>query len=223
MLLLGNIHRYLPVSTMSRAAIRKENPGPKAPVALPPRERILAAARALFYARGIRAVGVDEIAAHASTNKMTLYRHFESKDLLVAEYLRGLARDADSVWTELARTHPADSLAQLRGWVEMMSGHMCDADNRGCPLANAAVELPDKEHPARQVIEEHKCHQREQLARLCRQAGFQEAERLADEIFLLLEGARVSMQSEGPKGPGTRVGKMLCALLTSSPRVQIQA
>lgn len=37
---------------------------------------------------------MDEIAASAATNKMTLYRHFESKDLLVAEYLRGLARDA---------------------------------------------------------------------------------------------------------------------------------
>lgn len=202
---------------MSRAAVREDcaQSGPAAP---PPRERILLAARELFYARGIRGVGVDEIAARASTNKMTLYRHFESKDLLVAEYLRGLARDADSVWSELARAHPGDALAQLRGFVELMAGHMCDPDDRGCPLANAAVELADKLHPARAVIEEHKSHQRERLTLLCREAGFQEPERLSDEIFLLLEGARVSMQSEGRKGPGTRVGEMLCALLRSSPR-----
>ena len=47
---------------------------------IPPRERILDAARDLFYSRGIRCVSVDEIAAAAQTNKMTLYRHFESKD-----------------------------------------------------------------------------------------------------------------------------------------------
>jgi AcrR family transcriptional regulator len=184
----------------------------------PPRLRILAAARDLFYARGIRAVSVDEIAAAAQTNKMTLYRHFESKDLLVAEYLRQLAQEADSVWAGLARAHPGDALAQLRGWVEHIAGHMEDCGNRGCALANAAVEIPEKHHPARAVIEAHKTHQREQIAALCGNAGFREPGRLADEIFLLLEGARVNMQSVGPGGPAARVGEMLCSLLRSSPR-----
>ena len=58
---------------------------------IPPRERILAAASDLFYRLGIRAVGVEAIAEAAGTNKMTLYRHFDSKDELVAEYLRCLA------------------------------------------------------------------------------------------------------------------------------------
>jgi AcrR family transcriptional regulator len=184
----------------------------------PPRERILAAARRLFYARGIRAVGVDEIAAAAQTNKMTLYRHFESKDLLIAEYLRTLAREADLLWADLAQAHPADALAQLRGWVERIARMMADPGNRGCALANAAVEIPEKDHPARAVIEEHKTHQRTHIAALCRAAGFHEPEKLADEIFLLLEGARVNMQSVVGPGPGTRVGEMLCALLRSSPR-----
>jgi AcrR family transcriptional regulator len=59
---------------------------------LPPRQRILAVARDLFYERGVRAVGVDEIAEAAGTNKMTLYRHFASKDLLVAECYDALPR-----------------------------------------------------------------------------------------------------------------------------------
>ena len=79
-----------------------------------PRERILRAARDLFYGRGIKAVSVDEIAAAAHTNKMTLYRHFTSKDLLVAEYLRSLSHQYDAVWEEVARTYPGDPLAQLR-------------------------------------------------------------------------------------------------------------
>jgi len=183
-----------------------------------PRQRILMAARDLFYSRGIRGVSVEEIAAMARTNKMTLYRHFESKDLLIVEYLRGLAGEADTLWHELARTHPADPLAQLSGWVHRIGSAMADPVDRGCALANAAIEIPEKGHPARAVIEDHKNHQREHIAALCGEAKFLEPERLADEIFLLLEGARVNMQSVGACGPGTRVSEMLCALLKSRPR-----
>ena len=204
---------------MSRAgAIKKEAGNPARGGVTPPRERILQAARELFYARGIRAVSVDDVAVAAETNKMTLYRHFASKDLLVAEYLRSLAREADGMWEDIARTHPDDPLAQLRAWVERLSKLMAESGDRGCALANAAVELPEKDHPARAVIEEHKSHQREHIAALCRAAGFVKPERLADEIFLLLEGARVNVQSVGHDGPGTRVGEMLCALLKSSPK-----
>jgi len=92
--------------------------------------------------------------------------------------------------------------------VERMGQMMAQSGDRGCALANAAIELPEKDHPARAVIEEHKTHQREHLASLCRAAGFEKPERLADEIFLLLEGARVNLQSVGREGPGTRVGEM---------------
>src|SRR5438132_13777396 len=114
-----------------------------------PRARILAAASELFYRHGIRAVGVDTIAEVAETNKMTLYRHFASKDELVAEYLRCLAEKANASWEKLAAQHPRDPRAQLRAWLEEMADHLESGDERGCPLANAAVELPDKDHPAR--------------------------------------------------------------------------
>ena len=77
---------------------------------LPPRARIIAAARELFYRHGIRAVGVEAIADAAGTNKMTLYRHFESKDALVAEYLRGLAEEKHDIWTALEAAHPESGL-----------------------------------------------------------------------------------------------------------------
>src|ERR1044072_1992218 len=84
---------------------------------IPPRERILAAARDLFYRQGIRAVGVEAIAEAAVTNKMTLYRHFESKDALVAEYLRCLASEVDEIWRELERKHPGNPRKQLFAWL----------------------------------------------------------------------------------------------------------
>ena len=186
---------------------------------LPPRERILAAARALFYARGIRAVSVDEIAAAADTNKMTLYRHFESKDRLIAEYLRELAAQADSFWDEAARAHPGDARAQLEAWLDRLCQSMSDPENRGCALANAAVEIREKSHPGREIIEQYKRGQREHIATLCRDAQFRDSEKLADEIYLLLEGALVNMQSMGCEGPCRRSRDVLRTLLEAhSPK-----
>jgi AcrR family transcriptional regulator len=175
---------------------------------LPPRERILAVAADLFYRLGIRAVGVDAIAEGAGTNKMTLYRHFGSKDELVAECLRRWAAESNLLWDEIDAAHPGDARAQLHAWLTAMAAHLADSDQRGCPLANAAVELPEKDHPARRVIEESKTAQRDRLARLCRSAGSTQPQILADELFLLLEGSRVSAQSMGPEGPGTRFVRM---------------
>jgi hypothetical protein len=85
-------------------------------------------------------------------------------------------------------------------------------------MCNAAVELPDKGHPARRVIEAFKTAQRDRLARLCRAAGAPQAELLADELFLLLEGARVSVQSVGPEGPGARFVRMAQATIADHVR-----
>src|SRR5437762_9404692 len=94
------------VSTATSAADRQGSSSP-------PRERILAAARDLFYRHGIHAVGVDAIAEAAATNKMTLYRHFASKDLLIAECLRRLAAAFDATWDENAKAYAGDPSAQL--------------------------------------------------------------------------------------------------------------
>ncbi len=168
---------------------------------IPPRERIIAVARDLFYRHGIRAVGVEAIAEAAGTNKMTLYRHFDSKDQLVAEYLRGLAAEKGDVWAALEAAHPGDPRAQLQAWLVEVANNVSDPKSRGCALANAAVELPEKGHPARCVIEQCKQSSREGLATLCRRAGVEQPELLADQLFMLLEGAMVCTQSTGHEGP----------------------
>ena len=182
---------------------------------LPPRERILAAARELFYRHGIRAVGVDAIAEAAGTNKMTLYRHFSSKDELVAACLAQLAERDDARWQALGEAYPGNAKGHLLGWLQLLQENVlaAGAGERGCPFANAAVELPDKDHPARRVVEAHKNKRRESIYTLCREGGFSEPERLADEIFLLLEGAFVCLQSMGPQGPASRLISMAQALI----------
>lgn len=172
-----------------------------------PRDRILESARDLFHRNGIRAVGVDAIAEAAGTNKMTLYRHFTSKDDLVAECLRGVASDAEALWRDVELCHPDDKLAQLRAWVRAVSDCVI-VDGRGCDLANAAIELTEIGHPARRVVEDFKTAHRDRLARLCRDAGVGRPELLADTLSLLLEGARVSRQSVGANGPSAQFTEM---------------
>ncbi len=193
-------------------AITKLKAAEEAP---PPRERILAAASDLFYRQGIRAVGVEAIAEAAGTNKMTLYRHFESKDELIAEYLRRLAACSEKTWDELARQYPNDARKQLVAWLKSIGEHINNPKERGCALANAAVELPEKHHPGRCVIEKHKQGERDRLVKLCKQAGASKPEMLADELFLLIEGARVCAQSMGQEGPAARLGRMGEAIIAS--------
>src|SRR4051795_1836525 len=107
---------------------------------IPPRQRILEAADDLFRRVGIRGVGVETIAEAAGTNKMTLYRHFGSKDELILEYLTYKGKKSEEIWAEIERTNPGDPVAQLYRFLEHAARFIVE-DERGCDLANAAVEL----------------------------------------------------------------------------------
>jgi AcrR family transcriptional regulator len=192
----------------------------------PPRARILKAARELFYRNGIHTVSVDAIAEAADTNKTTLYRHFESKDELVAECLRALGREFDAAWAEIERAHAGKPRDQLLAWLRFIAEFKLGTNERGCAFANAAIELADANHPARRVIEENKSRHRDLFIELCRKAGLRDPELLADELFLLCEGARVTLQSLGPRGPAERLAEMfqiLVAAHTSSDTARKRA
>src|SRR5438270_12156433 len=103
----------------------------------PPRERILAASGDLFQRQGIRAVGVEAIAEAAGTNKMTLYRHFESKDELIAEWARGIIARKEGVWDELSAKYPDDPRQQLIEVSERVASKLAEVERRGSMLADA--------------------------------------------------------------------------------------
>lgn len=167
-----------------------------------PRDRILSAARELFRRHGIRGIGVDAIAGLANTNKMTLYRHFGSKDELVVECLREIADETNTLWDSLESENPGDPLAKLKAWLRQ-AGALGGTDGRGCSIANAAIELAGENQPARNLIAGFKLEQRDRLAKLCRDAGAVAADILADTLTLMLEGAQVSSQAIGLGGPSS--------------------
>src|SRR5213082_2103495 len=108
------------------------------------RDRLIAAAERLFYAEGIRAVGVDRLCADAAVSKRSLYQHFTCKDDVVTAMLHAKAAEA-------AAQLPQDSLSprqRILGVFEALDRAAESPDFRGCPFVGAATELKDRDHPA---------------------------------------------------------------------------
>jgi AcrR family transcriptional regulator len=168
-----------------------------------PRDRIIDAARDLFRKHGIRGIGVDAIADAADSNKMTLYRHFGSKDDLIVACIEKAAGEAQIFWEALEAAHPGNARAQLKDWVKR-AGDYVTVDNCNCELIDAAAQLVESDHPARRVIEEIRKGHSRRLTQLCRDAGVVEAELLVDALTLLIEGARVNWRYAGPAGASAR-------------------
>jgi len=185
---------------------------------IPPRQRILEAADDLFRRIGIRGVGVEAIAEAAGTNKMTLYRHFESKDELIAEWVRGIVEKKEAELGAITAAHPGDPEAQLVDWSRRVAKKFAEAEERGSALGNALAELPEADHPARKVIDEHRVREHAWVLRACREAGFPEADLAADQFYMLLEGAKACVQCIGLKRVGEHLMRSVDALIAARKR-----
>jgi len=160
----------------------------------PAGRRVWDAANSLFYERGIRAVGVAEIAATSGVAKPSLYRNFESKDGLVVAYLNEHSASDLHIVTEARAAHPDDPREQLRSIVSAVADKINAPDYRGCPLANAAIEFPDRDHPIRRRVDEHKSSFLRSLTDIAAHINADAAQDLAFALSMLLEGASCSAQ-----------------------------
>lgn len=199
---------------------RKAPPAKKPKLAAPEdepsaRDRLLAAAGDLFYHRGIRPVGVDEVVAAADVAKMSLYRSFASKDELAAAYLRECDVLYWRAWDAVMARHPGAPRDQLIGLFHSLARRTTRPGWRGCPFTNAATEFPEPDHPARRVAEANKRELRRRLRDLARAAGARDADGLADQLVLLFEGAYASAQTFGVNGPARAVAEAAEVLLAA--------
>lgn len=178
-------------------------------------ERIRAAAGELFYGRGIRAVGVDEIVERAGATKPSLYRSFASKDELAAAYLTDY--DA-SFWVRFdfaTAQHPGDPRAHLLAFLRGLAKRATQTGYRGCGFINAAVEYPEPDHPVRLVAQQNKRELRTRLRDMAAEMGAADSDRLGDGLLLLMEGAYASGQLFGPGGPAGAVADAAEALMAA--------
>lgn len=188
------------------------------PAAKSAAQRIRETARRLFYRDGIRAVGVDTIVNEAGVTKPSLYRAFSSKDELAAAYLRDYEGEFWKRFEEGLAEHPDDPRAQLMVYFGILSGRATQIpDYRGCGLTNAAVEYPERDHPARLVAVDHKRQLLVRLIEMARGMGARNPQELGDGLMLLMEGAFVSGQLFGsPEGPARSLVQVAQRLIDAS-------
>jgi AcrR family transcriptional regulator len=152
------------------------------------REKVLDVASQLFYAEGIRAVGIDTIVARSGVAKMSLYRNFASKDDLVAAYLAERNRRFFEWWDRAIGPEGMPTHERLRALIAATIEKVRRPEYRGCAFLNTCAEYPDMSHPARVVIEEHKREVRSRLIRLALELKIDSPEAVVIPLIAILDG-----------------------------------
>lgn len=181
------------------------------------RERILETAGLLFNREGFHAVGIDTIVAKSGVAKMTLYRHFPSKDALVAAYLQ---RVDDHFWHWIEGLaaefdQPQEKILAVFGGIEARA---TSSDFLGCSFQMAALEFPVPDHQAHQIVRAHKEAFRERMREWAGQANLRNPEALANVLLILMEGAWAAARIYGPHNPARSVAEAAQALVEAHAR-----
>jgi AcrR family transcriptional regulator len=155
------------------------------------RERILQTADRLFYNEGIHAVGIQRVVAESDVTRVTLYRHFPSKDDLIAAYLgRRAAYDHEQV-DGIIDAHPDDPRRALTELATALTRDDFGAVRRGCPFINASAEFTGS-HPARAHALEIRAWVTERLERLLQRLDHRSPRSTAQQLMMVRTGAVVS-------------------------------
>jgi AcrR family transcriptional regulator len=163
------------------------------------RERIIRTAYELFTRHGLTAVGIDRIVAEAGVAKTTLYRHFRSKDDLIAEVVERHHQLWLRDWLEPeTRKRGATPAAQLLAVFETLDEWFGDQNFQGCLLINSLLEAHDRygavRHASIRAIDDVCAF----LERLAVEAKTREPARLAQQLHLLVRGAIVAAAQGRP-------------------------
>jgi AcrR family transcriptional regulator len=184
------------------------------------RDKLLAVADRLFYARGLRAVGVKEIVDEAEVAKTSLYLHFASKDDLVLAYLESRAEEYMTGWRRLlAETADLRAPERLDAVFRTLREYAATAEFRGCPFLNAAAELFDPEHAGHGPITRYRAFVRRELfGEIVRAAGVVDHDQVAAQLQVLYDGALAGATVEGSTEPVERAGAVARAVLATAIR-----
>lgn len=177
-----------------------------------PKEKLFQKAARLFYQHGYRAIGVDTIAAESGIGKMTLYRHYPSKDELIVAYLQA----SDELFWENFEQITKDVVTpreKLLAFFDSLQDHVGTPACYGCPFLNVATEYPETDYPGHQIALEHKRSVRARFRALAKEAGARNPEVLADQLFLLMDGAYMASRMFGPKNPASHLASAAKTLI----------
>jgi AcrR family transcriptional regulator len=176
------------------------------------RERILGAAYDLFSQQGIRAVGIDAIIERSGVARMTLYRHFASKDALALAFLERREERWTHGWLEReveART--SDPAERLLAIFDVFDEWFQRPDFEGCAFINVLLETADPAHDLHRACTDYLANIRAFLEGLASEAGVEDPEGFARQWHILMKGSIVAA-AEGDRWAARRaqeVGSLL--------------
>jgi AcrR family transcriptional regulator len=176
------------------------------------RDRILDAAYDLFSQNGIRGVGIDAIVARSGVARMTLYRHFSSKQALALAYLEQREQRWTQEWLEQEVMRRSDDPAErLLAIFDVFDAWFRRADFEGCAFINVMLEGEGEDDPVQQACTGYLSNIRSFLKRLARDAGIRDPDDFARKWHILMKGSIVSA-GEGDRNAARR-GKDVAGLL----------
>ena len=183
------------------------------------RQRIVETAERLFYAEGVRAVGIDRIIAEAEVAKMSLYKHFSSKDDLILAVLHYREEKFDGMFEKWMGRHVQEGMDRLEAFFAALKDWFQSSGFRGCMFINSCVELADTKHPASKFSAMHKERFHEMLKGIISEtAGAKAAEATAPAIALLVEGAIVTAVMEQSSKPADVARDAALALVAKAKK-----
>lgn len=182
------------------------------------RQRIVETAERLFYAEGIRAVGIDRIIAEAGVAKMTLYNHFASKDDLILAVLQYREEEVNEMFAKSIERHVRRGKDRLEAFFAALKGWFESSGFRGCSFINACVELADSDHPASQFSAAHKELFRKMLQEILAEVAGDKATAVVPAVSLLVEGAIVTAVMEQSSKPAVVARDAALVLVSKSSR-----
>ena len=184
------------------------------------REHVLEVANDLFYWHGIRATGVDTVAAEAGVAPTTLYRLFASKDDLVAAYIERSDRLYREWFDAAVKSAGPDPRARILAVFDALEDQVQPERCRGCPFLMALTEFPDPDLPVHRRAVATKRWVRKRFGALvealAETAAVRDPVGLADRLTLVFEGVYASVQALGADGPAVRARAFADALLLSA-------
>lgn len=176
-----------------------------------PRERLLAAAQDLFYARGAN-VGIDALLKEADVARRSLYEHFGDKDGLVTAVLQRASQE-DIAWYESALASAADPRDRLLGLFDRLDELVSDQGFRGCRYFSADLAFAEPDHPAHAETRAFRLSLHELLVRELEALGHSDPEGAADQLHLLIEGTLVRGASQDGRRPARAARALAAAVL----------
>lgn len=178
---------------------------------VPVSDRILATASALFYREGVHNVGVDRIIAESGVAKMSLYNHFNSKDVLIAAYLEERNATWGVQFPKTVESLTDDPQARLLAVFDVLHDWFGQPSFRGCAFINSTIELANPTHTAVDIAMQHKQMIYDCLLDWAEDAGTDDPEALAQQLAILVDGAIVVAMRQG--GAAAIQAKQAAAIL----------